>query len=213
MLNKKILYLLCNFIYISVFLLISISFLNTFNTSAIQGFKIIFFVLIFLLLSGSLITKIIFNFSYTNKKIKRLNTNNFEKDNIKSNVKISIIILFTLYFLSYLICYFYSDISFGNLPFNLGIINSCQYISKIYFLSLPLYAFEIVFLEYCSFIKSYKIPIILKLIKLIVLSVSTSLLLNYYSFNGFLYSKILTDLLFFIYYIYQLKQILLLCKK
>lgn len=211
--KKKILYLLFNLIYILAFLFISISFVNTFNSSAIQGVEIILLLLFVLILLGFLIGKIIFNFTYIDKKIKKLDIKNFEKNNINKNIKSVIIIIFVLYTLCYLTLYFYSDIIFGNLPLNQGIINSCQYISKIYFLSLPLYSFEIAFLEYCSFIQSYKMPIIIKLIKLLLLSISSSLLLNYLGFNGMLYSKILTDLLFFIYYLYQLKRILLLCQK
>ena len=211
--KKKILYLLFNLIYILAFFFISISFVNTFNSSAIQGFEIILLLLFVLILLGFLIGKIIFNFTYIDKKIKKLDIKNFEKNNINKNIKSVIIIIFVLYTLCYLTLYFYSDIIFGNLPLNQGIINSCQYISKIYFLSLPLYSFEIAFFEYCSFIQSYKMPIIIKLIKLLLLSISSSLLLNYLGFNGMLYSKILIDLLFFIYYLYQLKRILLLCKK
>lgn len=211
--KEKILYLLFNLIYISAFLLISLGFLNTFNSSNIQGFELIFLILIFIILFGILLGKILFNFSYSDKKIKKMNINNFEKNHIRKSTKFAISILCIFYTICYLLIYFYSDIIFGNLPFNLGIINSSKYISKIYFLSLPLYSFEITFLEYCFFIKTYKPPIILKIIKLIALSLTTSLLLNCFSFNGFLYSKILIDFCFSIYYIYQLKRILLLCQK
>lgn len=211
--KKKLFYLGFNLIYILAFFFISLSFVNAFNSSAIQGFEIDFLLLFVLILLGFFVGKIIFNFTYIDKKIKKLDIKNFEKNNINKNIKSVIIILFVLYTICYLTLYYYSNIIFGNLPLNQGIINSCQYISKIYFLSIPLYSFEIAFLEYCSFIHTYKIPIIIKLIKLLFLSISSSLLLNYLGFNGILYSKILTDLLFFIYYIYQLKRILLLCKK
>ena len=211
--KKKILYLGFNFIYTLLFALISISFINMQNASAISGFEIIFLVLLVLVFIGTLLGKIIFNFSYTDKKIKKLNEKNFEINNINKNIKKSIILLFIIYIFCYLAFYFYSDSIFGNLPINLGTINSCQYISKIYFLSLPLYSFEITFFEYCSFIGSYKIPIIIKIMKLLILSISSSLLLNYFNFNGFLYAKILTDIIFFIYYIYQIKRILVFCTK
>ena len=210
---KKPLYFIFIIIYTFTFWIISLSFLNNQNTSVINGFSIIFLLAAFLLFLGIIISKLIFSISIKNKRLTLINHLNFQKSDLFKNIKKSIFILTLFYIISYIIIFYYNDIIFGYLPLDLGIINSCKYISKIYLLSIPTCSFELVFFEYCSFIKSYKYPVIIKTLKLITFSIIASLATNYFNFNGFLYSKLLTDLIFFIYYTHQIKNIILSCKK
>lgn len=199
-------------IYIFTYFFICLSLINNFNDSVIQGFKLIFLILLIILFIGTLISKIIFKIKIRNKKIEKLTTENFEKKDLLNRIKLSLIFLFIYFVFIYLIFYFFCDKIFGSLPIALGIINSCKYISKIYFLSLPIYSFELVFLEYCSFMNSLKLTIILKCLKIASFSILASLITNFFKFNGFLYSKLIIDMAFFIYATIQLKKVIYLCQ-
>ena len=201
------------FIHIVFTGLITSLLIKRFNDSIFKAYQIIFLLLIVLILFGILISRIIFIFRINNKKIKKLNHNNFETKNLFKSIIISILTLFVLFSSIYI--FFYSNNSYilGILDFDFGIINSMTYISKIFLLSLPLYAFEITFLEYCNFMKQIHNTIIYKTSKSIIWILLSIILSYFFNLNGFLYSKIITDIIFFIYNTINLKKIIQLCQK
>lgn len=200
-------------IYTFIFLLISITILRSFNDSIIRAFIFTTFLLILIYMIGTILSKIIFYIRIKNKKLNKLNYETFESKDLYKSITISIITLFIYFSTIYIIIYFNSPKLFGKLPLTTGIINSIMYISKIYFISLPLYAFELTFIVYCNFLKQIRLPIIQKIIKALIFFILSLILTNIYKLNGFLYSKLITDFILFIYILNNLRKIIILCKK
>lgn len=197
---------------IFIFYIESLMVLNNFNTSIYNGFKILLLVYLITLFLGILISKISFNFRIY-KKIEKLNIKNFTLNDLFKSILLSIIILFILFSISYIVIYIFGNCIFIRFTKSYGIINSCLYLSKIFLLSLPLYAFEITYLEYCNFLNTITIPIILIILKSLLLFVLNLILTSIFGINGFLYSKISIDFLLFPYYIIKLRNIIKLTKE
>ncbi len=209
--KKNILkYFIC-WIIIIISFLYSYFLLNKFNNSVISAYKIIFFIFLVILFIGILISKLIFKFK-KDKKLQILNLSNFSKKDLYKCISNSLIILLIYFSLVYIIIYFFSNNIFSKLNYSTGIINSCSYISKIFLLSLPIFAFEITFLEYCNFIKTIRIPLTLILLKFLFWCLISYILTNIIGINGFLYSKLTIDIFFFPYYIIKIREIVKLIK-
>ena len=184
-----------------------------FNDSVIKGFWLVLLLLVLFTVIGTLISILIFNIKIENKKIKKLNVNNFESIDLYKKIITSIIVLFFLYSATYLVFYYKSPYIFDLFNLNSGIINSAIYECKLFYLSLPLYAFEITYLEYCIFLKQIKTTLLYKVVKIISFIILAFILSIIGNLNGFLYSKIIIDFIFLIYIVINLKKILYLCKK
>ena len=198
-------------ILIPLYYISYLNFFKNFNDSVITSFKIIFVLLISFLILGAIISKLIFRITINNKKLALFNLNNFDKKKLSQKILISSITLFIYFAILYFFLYKYIH----KLPiiknYETGILNSIKYISKIFFLSLPLYSFELTYLEYCNFFKLIFNPILLVFSKLIIWFIISIIVINLLQISEFLYVKLAINFIFSIYYIISLKKITKLC--
>lgn len=199
-----------NLIFIIIILLSYIHssiLLTPLNNSVLSAFKIIFFIFFVILFIGFIIAKISFKFSFKNK-FKILNSDNFNKSDLLKSIRKSLLFLFGYFTILYIIIFYFSNYIFSLLNNSSGIINSCTYISKIFFLSLPLATFEITFLEYCNFIDSIKLPLGIIILKFLLWIILSFILFKTLSLTGFLYSKLGIDIFLLPYYIINIRKII-----
>ncbi len=209
--KRNLLISLFSIIYIIIYFSISQFIIKKSNSSVLYGYFLNLILLLLIIIFGILISKLFFNFRIKNFKVKKINIDNFDKNIIKNSIIFSLIILLVLFSTIYLFFYYKSNLFFDLFNITSGIKNSCSYIVKILFISIPLYSFEITYLEYCKFLNNITEIIKLKSLKLLSYVIFQLTFLFLFNFNWFLYSKLTIDIFFFGYYIIKLRDIIKLC--